>query len=95
MSRVVEADDKGAVTLDSETLGGSEPHARYVVEKQGERIVLEPDGPKGHARRKRKPRATKLTPDEWIAEWREWSAEVSAKWNSDKSAAEIISEMRR
>jgi plasmid stability protein len=33
--------------------------------------------------------------DEWLAQWRALGEEIGQAWNTDKSATEILSEMRR
>ncbi len=39
--------------------------------------------------------AQPMSHEEWMAEWRALSQEISKAWKSDKSAVELIAEMRR
>ena len=48
MTRVVEADEKGGLHLSAEWLN-SKPHARYMVEFEGERVILRPSDSAGNA----------------------------------------------
>ncbi len=41
-----------------------------------------------------RPRKTP-TPEEWRKEWEAWSEQVTKAWRAEKSAAEIVSEIRR
>jgi len=36
-----------------------------------------------------------VSPEVWIAEWRALAQEIGKAWKSDKSAVELLSEMRR
>lgn len=41
------------------------------------------------------PIKTKITPEEWDARWEALAKKVGEVWQDDKSALEILSEMRR
>ena len=41
------------------------------------------------------PREPGMSDEEWFAKWEELAKRVSRAWKSDKSAVEILSEMRR
>ena len=87
MSRVLEADESGALTIPPDLLGHAMPHARYVVESKWNAVQIEPeDLPED---------STSLDFEEWLRQWRALGEEIDREWKSDKSAAEIISEMRR
>ncbi|MDQ2687007.1 MAG: hypothetical protein M3Y28_03985 [Armatimonadota bacterium] len=92
MATILETDENGALVLPARVLGHDAAHARYVVEAQGETLVLRPDV------EATKPRKThirkKPTPDEWIKEWRELGEKISEAWIGDKSAVEELSDMR-
>lgn len=72
MTRIVEADEKGAVHLDRELLG-SQPGTQYTVDHSGGEIVLKPLDQSGTDR---KPLWESLTPQERAADFlqvvREW-----------------------
>jgi hypothetical protein len=36
-----------------------------------------------------------MSPEEWLAEWDALTEEISKAWKSEKSAVELVSEMRR
>ena len=42
MSEIVEVDDRGAIQLPSDLLAALKPHTRFVLEVQGEILVLRP-----------------------------------------------------
>jgi hypothetical protein len=42
MSAIVEIDERGAIQLPDEVLAAIKPRTRYIVELQGERVVLHP-----------------------------------------------------
>jgi hypothetical protein len=91
MTQVLETDEAGRLVLPAELLGGIKPHTRYVVEPRelGWAVSLEPttgvDLPPAHAQ----------TPEEWMKEWRELAEEIGKVWPAGKSAADVVSEMRR
>ncbi len=90
MTMVLEVDELGAITIPPDMLGEPAPHARYVISSCGDTLVLEPET-KGPTKRTHR----ELTSDEWDAEWADFSKRVTQAWTSDKSAVEIVSEMRR
>lgn len=93
MVTVLETDETGALVLPARVLGHNSAHARYVLEAQGETLILrQRDVPTS---RPKKPRKKGVTADQWKEEWEAWSDKVTEAWQSDKSAAEIVAEMRR
>ncbi len=92
MTQVIETDEAGRLMLPPELLGEVKPHSRYTVETAGTKLIVEPvPAPNGGELFTQE----KLTPEEWMRQWNELSERISRVWNTDKSAAEIISEMRR
>ena len=89
MGQIIEADEAGRLTLPPETLGGGKPHSRYRVEALGSKLTVEPFSQEALFTQE------PLTPEEWMRQWDELSERISKAWDSDKSAAEIVSEMRR
>lgn len=65
MAQVIEANDGGVIPVPSELLGASAPHARFVVEVQGDALLLRPER-KGSSLRET------ATPQGRVAEFREW-----------------------
>lgn len=43
MSLIVEVNEDGVLTLPPEAIGNAKPHARFVVESQGETLTLRPE----------------------------------------------------
>lgn len=92
MTQVIEVDETGRLMLPPEVLGEVKPYSRYTVEMVGTKLIVEPVSPPSEEELFTE---TKLTPEEWMRQWNELSGRISKVWNTDKSAAEIISEMRR
>ncbi len=90
---VVETNEHGALVLPAELLNSAPPHTAYVVEAHGTTLTLRPQT--GHVPDDAEPASDALSPDEWGRQWKALSERVGAAWNTDKSAAEIIAEMRR
>ena len=86
MGQVIEADEQGLLRVPTEMLGTAQPHGRYLVEVVGKKLSIELEE---EAKQRQK------TYEQWKREWNALTAEITAAWNTDKSAAEIISEMRR
>jgi len=97
MAQVIEVDETGRLMLPPEVLGEVKPYSRYTVETVGTKLIVEPVSPPNISPPNEEELFTeaKLTPDEWMRQWNELSERISKVWNTDKSAAEIISEMRR
>ena len=66
MPQVVETNEEGVLTLTRDLLGGAEPRTRYVVELQGEVLVLRPDRPQ--------PFWKGATPQQRVEAWKNWPA---------------------
>jgi hypothetical protein len=43
MNLILEVNEDGALTLPPEAIGNAKPHARFVVESQGEALTLRPE----------------------------------------------------
>ncbi len=89
MTRILATDESGDLTIPAEFLTGAAPHARYVIEKQGRVIRLEPE-----IASDKKTRAHQ--------DWRTWldgldalTAKLNDASTTNPSAVEILSEMRR
>ena len=85
-NQVIETDDAGRLIIPAEILGSVKPHTRYTVEAMGTKLVV---GPEATSEQR------KLSLDEWERQWKELQELMTKVWKTDKSAAEIISEMRR
>ena len=85
MGRVLEVDKHGGLTLTPDLLGNPEPHTRYVVEAQNGSLSVRPDS------ESKRP----LGWDEWWIRWQALSEVVTAASTTDRSAVDILSEMRR
>ena len=99
MGLVIETDEQGRLVLPSEILsilGEAHPHTKYRVETVGTRIIVDSAPPSEELSEKKELfTQQKLTPEEWMQQWHELSERIGRVWNTDKSAAEIISDMRR
>lgn len=86
MTYILETQENGTLTLPSDVLGSPKPHTRYVIEKQGERVTIQPE-------------AAMPTPapsaEDWLDAWKALSQDISRASTPEKSALEILWEMRR
>lgn len=89
MTRVIEADETGRLALPDEVLQEIRPHTKYIVEARGDGLVIYPQTPI------LTDKPAKPTLEQWEAQWQKVQEMVGQSWNTDKSAAEIIAEMRR
>ncbi len=91
MGHIIEANGTGDLVISpallKETLGEAPPRARYRVESGGATLIVQPE--------QTEPSEKPITFDEWEQGWKQLQERMSEVWNTDKSAAEIISEMRR
>ncbi len=85
MTQIIEADEAGRLMLPPELLGEIKPHSRYTVETLGTKFIIEPE--EALLQRQR-------AYERWQQEWDALSEQITANWKSDKTAAEILSEMR-
>ncbi len=85
MTRVIETDEAGRLVLLPELLGEAKPHARYTVEVTGARFIVEAEETLSQRRK---------AYEHWKRDWDELTEQVTAAWDTDKSAAEIVAEMR-
>jgi Asp-tRNA(Asn)/Glu-tRNA(Gln) amidotransferase B subunit len=67
MSRIVEVNEEGASHLPPEVLGHAKPRTRYLVEAQGETLIL-------RLAENQQPFWATATPEEWVADFRQWVA---------------------
>ncbi len=84
MTQVIETDEAGRLVLPPELLGAAKPHTKYTVEATGQRLIVEPE---------QTPRQQQQAYEQWKRD--ALTEEVSAAWNTDLSAVEVIAEMRR
>ncbi len=85
MTQIIETDEAGRLVLPPELLGEIKPHSRYTVETVGTKLIVEPE--ESLLQRQR-------AYEQWQQEWDALSEQITADWKSDKTAAEILSEMR-
>ena len=94
MTKVIEVDEAGRLVLPpellGETLGEVHPHARYVVETQGEKIIVSEELPGGDEAAQVKPSV-----EQWEKQWRAVQEQVSASWPAGLSAVDAVLEQRR
>ena len=65
MEQVVEVNEDGALYLPAELIGHAEPHTHYVVDPQGEALLLRPET-------ESQPFWATATPEEWVKSFEEW-----------------------
>ena len=85
MGLVIETDESGRLVLPAEMLGDVPPRSRFVVEAVGANLTVKPE-PTEEQRRQ--------AYEKWKREWDSLTEEITAAWNTDQSAAEMIAEMR-
>ena len=91
MTRILEVEENGTLTLPPDVLGNVSPRTRYIVESVGERLTLRPDQPKA-TNKASKPRSPRKT---WEEEQQELAEEISKVWPEGLSVTEVFDEMRR
>ena len=74
MEQIIEADANGRIVLSPEIVATIKPHARFTLEQQNGEITLTPQ-------EEVKPFWATATPEEWVADFRQWMARIRA--NSD------------
>ena len=87
MSRVLEADETGSLTIPPEILGHPTARARYVVETEGQAIHIEPEATSDES--------GSQSHEQWMKEWRSLVKRIGKASITDRSAVDILSEMRR
>ena len=85
--RMLEADDTGMLTIPAELLGYPEPNTRFVVERVGGRIFIQPEAALEVEQ--------KSAYDTWHDQWKIVQQEVTKSWPAGLSAVDVVSEMRR
>jgi hypothetical protein len=86
MTYVLEIQENGTLTLPPETLGNPKPRTRYVLETQGQRVTIQPEAAKP---------APSTSAEEWLTALQSLAQAISQNSTSDRSALDILSEMRR
>lgn len=85
MTQVIETDEAGRLVLPPELLGDAKPHMGYTVEVTGARFIVEPEETLSQRQK---------VYEQWKQDWDALTEQVTAAWGTDKSAAEIVAEMR-
>lgn len=68
MEQILEADANGVIVLSPETGAPIKPHARYALQEENGKMTLTPQ--------EEKPFWATATPDEWVANFRQWMARI-------------------
>ncbi len=87
MTHTLEVEADGSLRLPREILAEAKPATRYIVETQGDQLLLRPD--------KIEPAPKKMSGEEWLTAWDTLSEQISNSWIGDKSALEELADMRR
>ena len=85
MTMILEVNEDGSLVIPADLLNGAEPHQRYRAESAGKTLVLKPESALPE----------KLDRDEWWRQWNALSEHIGREWKSDKTATEVVSEMRK
>ena len=87
MATVLHVRKDGSLLIPPEVLGRPDPDTEYTAETAGREVILHrhlPTDPAGAE-----------SWETWLRDWDGLAQDVGAAWRSDKSAAEVVSEMRR
>ncbi len=87
MTKILEADEHGAVTIPAELLAETSPHAKYEVREIYGKLTLTPR--RAHDRKRKKQGS------QWTQEWRALVDQLAPTWKDNKSIVDTLSEMRR
>ena len=87
MTKVLEVNEDGALVIPADLLNGAEPHKRYTAESAGNELLLRPESESVPIE--------KLDPEELRSRWIDLSDRVGRLWPANRTAADVISEMRR
>src|SRR5258706_1333083 len=82
MSRVLETDESGSLTIPADLLSETGPHTEYTAERSGIDLVIRPKAEDSIE----EPREW----ERWLAERDELARQIGAAWKIAKSAAEVI-----
>lgn len=94
MTRILEVEEDGTLTLPADVLGHARPHTRYVLETNGSRLILQPE-PAESAKPRKLRRKRTLSPEEWEKERQKLTEKLSKVWPKGVPVVDVISEMRR
>ncbi len=70
MEQIIEADANGTIVLSPEMIGTIKPHSRFTLEQENGKVILTPQ--------EEKPFWATATPEEWVADFRQWMARIRA-----------------
>jgi hypothetical protein len=94
MTRILEVEEDGTLTLPSDVLGNVQPHTRYVLETSGTELTLRPEP--AEATRPKKPRKrTKISIESWEQNRQKLAEDLAKAWPQGLSAVDAVSEIRR
>src|SRR4051794_24771671 len=84
MTRILETDEQGTLTIPADILGHPAAHQRFVVEGEGDDIRIE-----------RQKTAATTSHYERMCRWSELASRISAVWPEGISAVDAVAEQRR
>ena len=94
MTRVLEVEENGTLTLPPDVIGNAKPHTRFVLETHGTSLTLRPTEERAaRTKRSRKQHTDPLK--SWEEERRKLTEELGKAWPNGVSVVDVISEMRR
>jgi len=92
MGHVIETESDGRLIIPAELLGDVKPKQPFIIESHGAGYNIHPAAA---ATEVIASPPEKLTPDEWLKQWREMAEEIGKVWPEGVSATQVISDMRR
>jgi hypothetical protein len=90
MTRIIEVEQNGSLTLPPDVLGNAQPSTRYVVKTAGAQLIVQPESKHNGTVRNRT-----LRSGDWEAERLELVEELGRMWPEGVSVTSVFSEMRR
>jgi hypothetical protein len=94
MTRILEVEENGTLTLPSDVLDNARAHTQYILETHGKRLTLRPVV-MGTAQPKKSHKRQADAAKKWEEERRKLTEELGQVWPEGVSVVDVISEMRR
>ena len=94
MTRILEAEEDGTLTLPPDVLGNVQPHTRYVLETSGTELTLRPE-PIEATKQKQSSKKTKASIEAWEQKRKKLADDLSKVWPDGLSSVDAVSEIRR
>lgn len=93
MTQTLEVAEDGTITIPHHALPCSKPGARYRLQTDHGEVKLLPEN--AAVKAGQAPSPNEASWEEWEAEWKALSNDLTSAWPDGLSAVDVISEMRR